>query len=285
MKLIRLYGRVLALLGPEAGLGWLLAFANIALAAAQFAEPVLFGRIVDTLASAQKAGSTAHLREPAAAARGLGRLRAVHHRLRRVRRAACRPAVASPAAGGADRLFRARDAIAARLSRRLAFRTADEGDAHRHRFALGPVAVLLPREFRGRRFAVRAAAAVAVSELAAGAAADRAVRGVHAAHDLRAAQDRRDAGLGREILFRSRRTRLRRARQCGAGAELRARRSRGDGAAHGGRAAARRADAGAVVVGDHDGADARRHHHHAAVDLPARHLAVLPRASPPSARS
>ena len=58
MKLIRLYGRVLALLGPEAGLGWLLAFANIALAAAQFAEPVLFGRIVDTLASAQKDGSS-----------------------------------------------------------------------------------------------------------------------------------------------------------------------------------------------------------------------------------
>jgi ATP-binding cassette subfamily B protein len=58
MKLIRLYGRVLALLGPEAGLGWLLAFANVALAAAQFAEPVLFGRIVDTLASAQKDGSS-----------------------------------------------------------------------------------------------------------------------------------------------------------------------------------------------------------------------------------
>jgi ATP-binding cassette subfamily B protein len=58
MKLIRLYGRVLALLGPEAGLGWLLAFANVALAAAQFAEPVLFGRIVDTLAGAQKDGSS-----------------------------------------------------------------------------------------------------------------------------------------------------------------------------------------------------------------------------------
>ncbi len=58
MKLIRLYGRVLGLLGPEAGLGWLLAFANVALAAAQFAEPVLFGRIVDTLASAQKDGSS-----------------------------------------------------------------------------------------------------------------------------------------------------------------------------------------------------------------------------------
>ncbi len=58
MKLVRLYSRVLGLLGPEAGLGWLLAFANIALAAAQFAEPVLFGRIVDALAGAQKDPST-----------------------------------------------------------------------------------------------------------------------------------------------------------------------------------------------------------------------------------
>jgi ATP-binding cassette subfamily B protein len=58
MKLVRLYGRVLGLLGPEAGLGWLLAVANVALAAAQFAEPVLFGRIVDALAGAQKDSST-----------------------------------------------------------------------------------------------------------------------------------------------------------------------------------------------------------------------------------
>lgn len=54
MKLIPLYGRVLALLGPEARLGWLLAFANVALAGAQFAEPVLFGKIIDALAGSQK---------------------------------------------------------------------------------------------------------------------------------------------------------------------------------------------------------------------------------------
>jgi ATP-binding cassette subfamily B protein len=53
MKFLRLYARVLALLGPEARLGWILAMANLALAAAQFVEPVLFGRIVDTLANAQ----------------------------------------------------------------------------------------------------------------------------------------------------------------------------------------------------------------------------------------
>ncbi|MEA2989828.1 MAG: ATP-binding cassette, subfamily beta-glucan exporter [Alphaproteobacteria bacterium] len=53
MRFLRLYFRVLALLGPEARLGWTLAIANVALASAQFIEPVLFGRIVDTLANAQ----------------------------------------------------------------------------------------------------------------------------------------------------------------------------------------------------------------------------------------
>src|SRR5436305_12347714 len=53
MKLIRIYGRVLALLRPEQGVAWLLACANIALATAQFAEPVLFGRVIDTLAKVQ----------------------------------------------------------------------------------------------------------------------------------------------------------------------------------------------------------------------------------------
>src|ERR1700757_2334810 len=53
MKLIRLYIRVLELLGREARLGWTLAVANLALASAMFVEPVLFGRIVDTLANAQ----------------------------------------------------------------------------------------------------------------------------------------------------------------------------------------------------------------------------------------
>src|SRR5438034_8543949 len=49
MSLIRLYIRVLGLLGKEARLGWILAGANLLLAGAQFAEPVLFGRIVDVL--------------------------------------------------------------------------------------------------------------------------------------------------------------------------------------------------------------------------------------------
>jgi ATP-binding cassette subfamily B protein len=53
VNFIRLYGRVLAMLGPEARLGWVLAVANLMLAAALFAEPMLFGRIIDTLASSQ----------------------------------------------------------------------------------------------------------------------------------------------------------------------------------------------------------------------------------------
>src|SRR5689334_1538608 len=49
MSLFSLYARVLELLGKEARLGLILAIANLLLATAQFAEPVLFGRIVDVL--------------------------------------------------------------------------------------------------------------------------------------------------------------------------------------------------------------------------------------------
>ena len=49
MSLPKLYARVLGLLGKETRLGWMLAGANLALAGAQFAEPVLFGRIIDVL--------------------------------------------------------------------------------------------------------------------------------------------------------------------------------------------------------------------------------------------
>src|SRR6201988_4603115 len=56
MSLLRLYTRVLELLGKEARLGWILAGANLLLAGAQFAEPVLFGRIVDVLSGRPAAG-------------------------------------------------------------------------------------------------------------------------------------------------------------------------------------------------------------------------------------
>src|SRR5215210_3891375 len=57
MNFYKLYSRVLSMLGPESRLGWILAGANVALAAAQFAEPVLFGRIIDTLVRAQAAST------------------------------------------------------------------------------------------------------------------------------------------------------------------------------------------------------------------------------------
>ena len=53
MNFIKLYGRVFTMLGPEQRLGTFLALANILLAVAQFAEPILFGKIVDALVTAQ----------------------------------------------------------------------------------------------------------------------------------------------------------------------------------------------------------------------------------------
>jgi len=58
MHVFRLYIRTLALLGSEKTLAILLVFANIFLAAASFAEPVLFGWIIDLLTGAQKDGKT-----------------------------------------------------------------------------------------------------------------------------------------------------------------------------------------------------------------------------------
>jgi glucan exporter ATP-binding protein len=56
VRLIRVYIRVLRLLGPNARLAWILAIANLTLAATQFAEPILFGRVVDTLSVVRVVG-------------------------------------------------------------------------------------------------------------------------------------------------------------------------------------------------------------------------------------
>jgi ATP-binding cassette, subfamily B, beta-glucan exporter len=56
MSMLRLYTRVLQLLGKEARLGWILAAANLLLAGAQFAEPVLFGKIIDVLSGRPSTG-------------------------------------------------------------------------------------------------------------------------------------------------------------------------------------------------------------------------------------
>src|SRR5829696_1131437 len=53
MWLARLYIRVLGQLGSDLRLGAVLALANVGLAIAAFAEPVLFGRIIDVLTQGQ----------------------------------------------------------------------------------------------------------------------------------------------------------------------------------------------------------------------------------------
>jgi ATP-binding cassette subfamily B protein len=57
MWLIRLYARVLGQLGSDLRVGALLAAANVALAISAFAEPILFGRIIDVLTRAQVPGT------------------------------------------------------------------------------------------------------------------------------------------------------------------------------------------------------------------------------------
>ena len=59
MSFVRLYLRVLEQLGSDRRLAWFLGFANVALALAQFAEPVLFGRVINLLAGAQTNPSAA----------------------------------------------------------------------------------------------------------------------------------------------------------------------------------------------------------------------------------
>lgn len=49
MSFLRLYSRVLGLVGDDARTGWLLALGNVALICAVFAEPVLFGQVIDVL--------------------------------------------------------------------------------------------------------------------------------------------------------------------------------------------------------------------------------------------
>jgi glucan exporter ATP-binding protein len=58
MSVLSVYFRVLGQLRPEARLAVMLAAANLALAIAQFAEPLLFGRIIDLLTRGQAAGQT-----------------------------------------------------------------------------------------------------------------------------------------------------------------------------------------------------------------------------------
>jgi ATP-binding cassette subfamily B protein len=53
MEFFRVYGRVIGLLRAERKLAIMLALANVAVAALQFYEPVLFGKVVDLLSNAK----------------------------------------------------------------------------------------------------------------------------------------------------------------------------------------------------------------------------------------
>ena len=58
MSLLKVYWRFLKQFGPETRLGMILLACNIVLACIMFAEPILFGRIIDTLSGAQARGRT-----------------------------------------------------------------------------------------------------------------------------------------------------------------------------------------------------------------------------------
>jgi ATP-binding cassette, subfamily B, beta-glucan exporter len=59
MGIFHLYSSALDLLGSDRRLGWALACANLALACTLFAEPILFGRVIDALSRAPSATSSA----------------------------------------------------------------------------------------------------------------------------------------------------------------------------------------------------------------------------------
>ena len=59
MSFLSLYGRVLAQLRPVRATAAMLVLANLAFASAQFAEPLLYGQVIDRLVGAQQAGLAA----------------------------------------------------------------------------------------------------------------------------------------------------------------------------------------------------------------------------------
>ncbi len=160
------------------------------------------------------------LARPHGAGRRLGRFRALHHRLQHACGAPCRPSSAPPVSGGADDVLRTRAAIAAELSHRLAFRAPREGDAHRHEYAVGALALLLPRTLRQFRLAHRPAAADAFHQLALWTVADPPVRRVWRGDRTGRAQERNAAKHGRALLYGRSRAYDRYAGKYRSGAEL-----------------------------------------------------------------
>jgi ATP-binding cassette subfamily B protein len=121
-SLVGLYARVLGQLGSDLRIGAVLAGANVALAIAAFAEPILFGRIVDLLTRAQIPGN------PPVTFGSLSPLilawvafGPVHHRRRRPGGAQRRPALPPPPPRRDGELLRARPRPAPRLPHRHPF--------------------------------------------------------------------------------------------------------------------------------------------------------------------
>ena len=220
MNLIRLYGRVLALLGSEGWLAWVLAVANLALATAQFAEPVLLGRIIDTLTGVQTRGAVADWSKLAtllAAWAGFGLFTI-----------ACGTLIALYA----DRLAHRRRhvVLTGYFEHVLQLPLSYHGNTHSGRLmkmmlhgteALWGLWVGFFRDNLSSLISLlRAAADFALYQLAARVAADCPVRRFCGAHRADRAQDRNLAELGRASLLRSCGTRVGHAGQHCAGAEL-----------------------------------------------------------------
>jgi len=58
MRLIKIYTRALKMLGSDSTQAWILAFANLTLAITLFAEPILFGKVINTLANNEASDTT-----------------------------------------------------------------------------------------------------------------------------------------------------------------------------------------------------------------------------------
>ena len=152
----------------------MLALANVAVAALQFYEPVLFGKVVDLLSTAPRQAGRRAVERGARAAGAVGGGGHWRHRGQHRRLPAGRPHGPPPAARRHGDLLRARAGAALRLPSRPAFRPAAQGHADRRRPPVRHLAVVLPREPRDLRRPVHHAAAQPVHELAARPAADRA---------------------------------------------------------------------------------------------------------------
>ena len=174
----------------ERRLGAVLAAANIGLAAAQFAEPVLFGRIIDSLTTARAQGADllwTNIIGLVVAWVGFGLFTIFSGALVT---AACRPARPPAAAYGVDVLLRARPAAPDQFSRRRPLRPPDEGDAVRTDSLWNIWVEFFPRRLCRRDVHFRAGADFAAHQLAAGADSDRGVRGVRYPDGAGVPQDR-----------------------------------------------------------------------------------------------